>query len=924
MRKIFPALILSVLCISCVVEKKSNYTIGVSQCSLDSWRENANRDILREASFFNDLQVEIRSVADNSEDQIADIRYFMDKGVDLIIISPNESEALTPVVSEAYLSGIPIILHDRKIGNENYTAYVGADNRQIGSEIGEYLNKNFARSKEIRLLIVRGTAGSTADEERYEGLMSSLRENGGPDRWIVVSEFNGNFSRGEAHERTAEWLSREEGSGPIDAVVAFNDRMAMGVHDAFSEAGRGLPEIFGVDALFADGEGVDAILNGIITASFMYPVGGEQLVDVARRILNDVSFSRINTLNTAAVDRTNARVLKLQHKQLNKEQEKLDAMNQQFQHYSLLYAGQHRVLLLMISLLVLGIFLICLLIAFNRKQKQFNQRINERNATIERQVVELSDQKKQLETLTSNLEESTQAKLSFYTNVSHEFKTPLTLIAGNLEELLSDPSLDFRTRETLQVINRNSHKLLSLVNEILDFRTIESGKMEIHNEPGDLKHFIENINILFRDLFRRRRIEFLFDAPEEDWKMMADWNKLEKIYFNLLSNALKNVSPAGTITVKLKLFSSSVQPLFELSVYNSGSYIPPEKTLDIFQPFYKMAPDDTGTGIGLPLTASLITVMGGEIRVESNPSTGTEFIVDLPLLPIGETPETEKKKVEDTYTHQHLVSEKGPATTQDEILDETDNAGKATVLVIEDNADMLQYIKRLLCTDYRVLLASDGEKGIEKAHQFLPDLILCDIMMPGIDGYEVCRRLKQNRKTNHIPIIILTACSLDKQQAAGYESGADAYLQKPFNAEILRIRIQKLIEQHETIRENFGNDWLLGRKTGSSNESAVLVGKLKEYVEQHLEKEIGVEEIARYLGLSKSTLYRKLREITDWSPLDLIRLIRLRHAINLMLYEGKYITEAAYESGFNSPSYFSRTFQKYYGQTAREFLKQHS
>lgn len=903
--------------------EKSPFVIGISQCSKDSWREMANRDIRREASFFNDLQVEIRSVADNSEDQIADVRHFIEKGVDLLVISPNESGALTPIVSEAWHSGIPVILYDRKIDSEDYTAYIGADNWQIGHEIGEYLKNKYGDRPEVRLLIVRGTEGSTADEERYEGLTASLMADGKRPKWNIIAELNGNFIREEACAQLSAWLSETiPFPGRIDAVIAFNDRMALGAYDALAGQVDTLPDIFGVDALLE--EGVEAVLNGIITASFLYPAGGEEVIDVARRILNQVSFDRINTLSSAAVDLTNARVLKLQKTQLDKEQEKLDSLNQQFQYNSSLYANQKKTLLLMLGLLVLAVFLICLLAVFNRKQKQLNLQINERNATIGRQVAELSDQKKQLETLTSNLEESTQAKLSFYTNVSHEFKTPLTLITGNLEEILADSEVDFRTKEALQVINRNSNKLLSLINEILDFRTIESGKMSVQNDPVDLRTFLEDLNVMFRDIIRRRKIKFLFNASEDDWRMLTDRNKMEKIYFNLLSNAIKNVGSSGVIVVKLKRFPSGARPMFELSVYNSDSYIPPEKIKEIFQQFYKLDSDNTGTGIGLSLTGALVSLMGGEIRVESNPSIGTEFFVSLPLVPIPENREIESAKYDDSWTKQRLASVTAVDPAGDDILDEAENDGRPTVLIIEDNFDMLTYIKTLLNKEYRVLLAPNGTKGVEKARQFLPDVILCDIMMPDIDGYAVCRQLKSSQKTNHIPIILLTACSMDEQQAAGFQSGADAYIKKPFNAEVLKIRIQKLIERNETIGENFGNDWLLGRKPGSSNESTALVSKLKSFVESNLEKEIGVDEIARHLGLSKSTLYRKLREITDWSPLDLIRLIRLRNAINLMLYEGKDIAEAAYESGFNSASYFSRTFQKYYKQTAREYLKTHS
>lgn len=906
------------LCAGCTIQKKDNFTIGVSQCSEDAWREMANNEIRREASFFGDIDLEIRSVADNSEKQIQDVRYFIDKKVDLLVISPNESSALTPIVSEAYATGIPVILFDRKTDNNQYTAYVGADNRQIGFQIGEYLKKTFPGKEPVRLLVVRGTKGSTADQERYDGLTSSL---GSDARWRTVGEFHGNFTQEEAFDQTMVWLeqtSREQ--QPIDAVVAFNDRMASGVHAALSAGDyQGyFPVILGVDAMFGPNGGIENILNGTLTASFIYPTGGEQVIDVARRILNHIAYDRDNLLNTAAVDISNARVMQLQHNQIETQQQKVDTLNDQFRDISQLYSNSNRMMWIFIALVALSFVFVWSLFTNNRRQARLNQKLNQSNAQIELQVQELEDQKKELERLNTELEEATQAKLLFYTNVSHEFKTPLSLITGTLDELNASGQTDPRTRSALQILTRNSNKLLALINEILDFRTYESGKMTVQREAVNLKDFLEDLNLMFRDIIRQRRITFRFNCPDKDYWGMMDKNKLEKIYFNLVSNAFKHVKNSGTIHVNLL----RKEDRLELSVFNSDSYIPQDKVKDIFERFYKMGTDSESTGIGLALTASLVSVLGGTIRVDSSPEIGTKFIVDLPLLPVETEPVAETVSESDLSYAKRRIANETPLDLQEDILDDLDSSDKPTVLVIEDNPDMLRFIKNMLSEDYRVLLAPDGERGIEKALQYLPNLILCDIMMPGMDGYEVCRTIRQKPKTEHIPIILLTACSLDEQKAKGYESGADAYIQKPFNAQVLKIRIQKLLEKDETIRKAVGNDWLLDRRADSSNEGTAIVSKLKSYVEENLEKDISIEDLTRELGLSKATLYRKLREVTDYSPIDLIRLIRLRNAINLIQYQGKDISVAAYESGFNSASYFSRTFQKYYKMAPRDWIKQ--
>ena len=913
MKKHVLLLILLPILSACITLRKDNFKIGVSQCSEDVWREMANEELRREASFFGDIDLEIRSVADNSEDQIRDVQK-----VDLLVISPNESSALTPIVSKAYNSGIPVILFDRKIDSEDYTAYVGADNWQIGFQIGDYLKRTFPHGDPVRLFIVRGTKGSTADQERYDGLTSSL---GTDPKWQILTELYGNFTQYEAYDQTMKWLeATPESEQGIDAVVAFNDRMANGVYSALSEGDyRGyFPAIFGVDAMRGPGGGIESILKGTMTASFIYPTGGEQIIDVARRILNHIAFDRINLLNTAAVDIYNARVMQLQYNQIDLQQQKLDRLNDQYRDVSVLYSNSRRAIWWFSALVALSLFFVWFLIQTNRRKSRLNQQLNESNAQVEKQVQELEDQKQQLERLNAEVEEATQAKLLFYTNVSHEFKTPLSLITGTLDELNASKPEDPQLRGALQILTRNSNKLLALINEILDFRTYESGKMTVNREPVDVKSFLEDLNLMFRNIIRQRRINFRFDCQDEVSKMMIDKNKLEKIYFNLVSNAFKHVKNNGTIHVGLKKNEGRM----ELAVFNTGSYIPQDKVKDIFERFYKMGTDNESTGIGLALTASLVSVLGGDIRVDSSPEIGTKFIVDLPFIPVEEENAVQIPATTDlSYSQRRIDNEIAPGF-QDDILDDLEDTGKPAILVIEDNPDMLQFIKNLLSEDYRVLLAPNGERGVEKAVQYLPQLILCDIMMPGMDGYEVCKTIRSKPKTEHIPIILLTACSLDEQKAKGYESGADAYIQKPFNAQVLKIRIQKLLEKDETIRKAVGNDWLLDRHPDSTNESTAVVGKLKTFVEENIEKDISIEDITRHLGLSKATLYRKLREVTDYSPVDLVRLIRLRHAINLIQYEGKDISVAAFESGFNSASYFSRTFQKYYKVAPREWIKQ--
>lgn len=916
----FLIFVLAVPLLSACQKSSEVFRVGISQPSRDAWREKANEELYREASFYNDVDVEIRSVADDSQAQIKDIEYFISEGVDLLVVSPNESSALTPVVEKAYERGIPVILYDRKIDSEAYDAYVGSDNRQIGVQMGEYLCDMF-RSPSTRhnIVILRGTNGATADIERYEGLMSVISKR--HLNFNVMAEEYGHFTKEGAYEKMSSILSGYDGQTRIDAVVAFNDRMANGVYDAFDDSGfiGEFPVILGVDALDGPGEGLESIINGRITASFIYPTGGDVIIDVARKILYRSFYQRHNIQNSVLVDINNARMVKQQGEQIDGRQEKIDALNERLEASSQLLMNQRRATFYLLSITILAVLACLLLTVIARMKSKLSKEIANHNRKILAQVEELQSQKTQLQALSEELEEATNAKLMFFTNISHEFKTPLTLILGPVQELLSSKDLDPSARDMLQIVYRNGNKLYSLINEILDFRTFENGKMTVEYQYSDMKAYLTELNKLFFDIMRRRKINFSFEAEGGNFKVAFDKNKLEKIYFNLMSNALKHVGPSGTIRTLLKTVKVDGLDNIELTVFNTDSYIPEDKVKDIFLRFYKVGNDSRSTGVGLALTYSLVTLMGGDIVVESSEHKGTSFIVTLPLFRQDEK-ETLVPIDDFSYSAVRTQTEFSTVTQYDEIAESSD-ALNGTVLIIEDNPDMLNYINETLSNEYRTLLAENGAEGIEKAVRYCPDIILSDIMMPGMDGYEVCRELKSNIKTSGIPVILLTACGLDEQKEKGYEAGADAYMQKPFSANVLKVRIRKLIDKRQE-HDSAANDWLLNSDRNLSDDSVALLAKVKAYVEEHIKEDISIKAMVAEAGLSKSNFYRKLKDITDYSPVDIVHLIRLRRAINLIVHSGKNLSEAAYECGFNSLSYFSRTFVKYYHVPPREWIKE--
>lgn len=902
--------------------KPEVFTIGVSQCSVDAWREAANNEIGQEALFYNNLNLVFKSVRDDSQQQIADIEQFIEDGVDLLIISPNESSALSPVVEKAYDAGIPVVLYDRKVDSDKYTAFIGGDNRQIGSIAGSYTLSIIDGRK--RIALIRGTRGSTADTERYEGFVSVLDQQKISGAAIAVEAY-ANFTREDARKAMGEILSKTREEDPYDLVFAFNDEMAAGVYDAYVEAGMKKPFIMGIDALLAaDGTGtIPYILDGMIDASFIYPTGGNAVISLAHRILMGEPFERENILSTEMVNRTNVRVYQTQVNQLAEKQRRAEELNSRIQAYNQRYERQQQMMYIILAFaMILGMVLI--LLAFTmRTRNRLVIRLNEQNAQILKQVESLEAQKKQLIDLSEQLEETTQAKLNFFTNISHEFKTPLSLISGPIDDLIANKQMPANAEVPLDILKRNSSKLTRLITELLDFRTLESGNLAVNYSMGNLDTFLREILKMFADVIRRRNLHFEYEVDDSGYEIPFDPIKMEKVFTNLLSNAFNHVDKEGTIRIRLSSTPIESGRDINLSVFNSGSYIPPENIEKIFQRFYTLDAEQKGTGIGLALVTSLVDALGGVIQVDSEQATGTTFTVKIPL---------EKDLLTDarfnTKTYVPEFAKLKLATMGEEdvasgILDEmAREEGKPTVLVIEDNVDMRYYIRTILSSDYHVLLAKDGNIGTSKAFKLLPDIVLCDIMMPDMDGYEVCRQLKGNPSTKDIPIILLTACSLDEQRARGYESGAEAFMQKPFNVTTLKVRMRQLLQRKEQISSEIQGDWLIGRKAGTlSSAAATMLNRFREYVEEHIMENISLDEIAQHLGCSKSKLYRELKDVTEYSPIDLVNLVRLHKAVDLMTREQQNITEAAFNTGFSSPSYFSRTFLKYYYMRPKDYIK---
>lgn len=901
-------LLLSILCLAGILmsctQKHTRYRIGVSQCSDDEWRHKMNNEIVREALFYDGVEVEIRTAKDNNRNQIADIKYFIDKKVDLLIVAPNEAAAITPVVEKAYRQGIPVVVIDRKILSDKYTAFVGADNYEIGKDVGQYiLNRLHGKGK---VLEITGLEGSTPAMERHKGLTDVLKEEPGIE---ITASVDGAWLQSVAGEKMDSVFQTNKN---IDLVFAQNDRMAIGAYLSARQQQLEKEMLFvGIDALPGKEYGVEQIINGVLDATFIYPTGGDKVVQVAMDILEKRPYERDTKLSTALVDKTNARVMQLQTDHITEQDGKIERLNNQVNEYLSRYSAQTMFLYACLIILLLFAALLAIIVrAYWTK--------NRMNMELSRQKKKLEEQRDQLISLSKQLEEATHAKLVFFTNVSHDFRTPLTLVADPVEQLLEDKALTPRQQSLLKVVHKNVHILLRLVNQILDFRKYENDKLELVRANMNLRVQLQEWSHSFQTLALKKHIHFVLEVNDDraDYLMAVDAEKMERVYFNLLSNAFKFTPENGTITVTLSTLTKEEGGRYaRLVVADTGSGISVQHIRHIFDRFYQIDVNHAGSGIGLALAKAFVELHGGEITVDSVEGKGTVFTVDIPMT-VVEEPSADLVQ-EPRITQQTVEEELEDMETEEQIPDEN----KECILIIDDNADVRDYVKSLLKEEYTVIEAPDGRAGLKKAMKYVPDAIICDVMMPVMDGLECCRKLKTELQTSHIPVMLLTACSLDEQRIQGFECGADSYISKPFNSKLLLVRLRNLMDNHKRLKQFFGDKTTLSKEPVSDVDKG-FVDRFRELIEENLaDSELSVEDLGSKMGLSRVQLYRKIKALTNYSPNELVRIARLKKAASLLASSEKTISEITYEVGFTSPSYFTKCYKDYFGESPTDFLK---
>ncbi len=700
----------------------TKYKIGVSQCSEDIWRDWQNAELQMEANIHEGVELCFTAALDDSQRQIQQIDSLVESGIDLLIVAPNQLQNVTPAIDRAYDKGIPVIVFERKTGSQKYTAFVSADNYEMGRQMGLYVAGQLKGKG--RVMEILGLKGSSPADDRHKGFREAM------DKFPqieVVTTLQGDWTEETAYDTVKHWLEGNARDvldhGGIDFVFGHNDRTAMGARRAMKEAGMKLPLFCGIDGLPGENGGIRQVRDSLLNASYIYPTRGDQLLQLALDILDGKPFEKEILLTSALVTHDNANVLLLESDEVMRQAQKLDKLQQKASVYMKQIDNQR-----VIIILALGVALLLLLLAagiyFYHRQRA--------KLALERNKME-------------------REQLDFYSQVSHELRTPLTLIEGPLTKLADTNEMKNASRETaelMEIVTRNTHQLTQLINKMLKVQTGEAN---------------------------------------------ADFSAMK---------------------------------------------------------------DD-----------------------------------EIPVVKPLET---------------------SPLDT------ETDD--KPTVLIVDDNADIRAFLKTIMQDKYQILETEDGQKGLEMAKANVPDIIVSDVMMPVMNGLEFCKRVKGDMVTNHIPVMLLTARALSQHQIEGYESGADAYITKPFSSDLLLARIDNLLRNRHLLKDIWSTtlekntpkqDGHMQEET--ANEDAFVV-KFKKVVEEHMaNSDLGVEDIGNVMGLSRVQLYRKVKALTGCSPVDLLRKARLASARQYLLSSDLSVSEIAYKVGFSSPSYFTKCFKDEYG-----------
>ena len=876
--------------------RKPEYVIGVSQCSEDEWRKKFN-DELRIAAFSDsNVELKISTAYDDAKLQIEQIDKFVDMKVDLLIVAPGQV-TVSEAIERAYDKGIPVIVFDRRPRSDKYTAYIGADNEETGRNIARYLSA-MVKKEEGKIVEICGLSTSASGIERRRGFDDEVAKH---DNMDVVEYLEADWTNQMAYHKMDSLLSVPHTS--FNYVFAHNDRMAMGAKKAARKHGLDLSKIhfIGIDAMPQKGGGMQLVRDGELLASYIYPTRGDKVMELAMDILGKKKFKKVNLLSSALVTSDNASVLLMQDEELKRQSAYLLSLRKRVEATTNAFDTQR-------SYLFMLIFMVALLIVacvFAMKAYLAKTKYNAR----------LKDSMQRQKKMTEEMERMTQKQLRFFTNVSHELRTPLTLISGPADRLAEYHGISGEARKLVEMIRRNVGILTQMVSEILEFRKIQNDKATLMLNRFDLASDLKTWADDFRTVAERKQIGISVVAAEEPSVVIADREKIAHIFFNLMTNAIKYTPVKGAIVISLK----HADGIYSISVADNGKGMSGDDAQHIFERFYQASDSVGGTGIGLAIVKAYVDLHRGTVGVESEPGKGSVFTFAIPETQPGYDEKLDKQtliqadtQLIDDYSVKDVIAKQNLSiVTGSEDYD----SNCPLVLIIDDNASMRSYLRSILSLRYNVMEAQNGEEGLAVAKKNVPQLVVCDVMMPVMDGLEFCRLMKDDVSTCHIPIILLTARTLDEQRAEAYSTGADSYITKPFSAETLEARVCNLLKNRSQLRLIFsGSQQEQQEQEALDDKDQTFIKQLRKVIKSHIpDADYSVEDLGDEMGLSRVQLYRKVKALTGYSVVDLLRKARLAKAKHLLETTDMNISEVAYEVGFTTPSYFTKRFKEEYG-----------
>ncbi|WP_026934772.1 hybrid sensor histidine kinase/response regulator transcription factor [Christiangramia echinicola] len=897
-------LLLNILCLlflSCSKENiKEKYKIGFSQAmTTDNWRREMNKSMHLEASLHPEIVLEIKDAENNIARQITQIEDFIADGVDVLIVSPIQSIPITAVIEKAMDAGIPTIVIDRKIDGRNFTAYIGANNVEVGRNAAKYI---ISQSNEpAKIIEITGQEGSSPAYERSEGFRKMINK---IPNLTISHIIKGDWEKASIEEELTKLLDSIK---PPEYIFAHNDRMALGAWEVVKK--KSLEDqihIIGVDGLFGPNGGIQLVKDRILAATVLYPTGGMEAIKLAEDLLSDENIEKNNILKTVIIDSVNVEIMQNQFDKMKQQQNDIENQQEVIDNQITTFKSQSKLILLLIVLLglllILSVWSIYLVVKLRKRKRN-----------LESSNSEILAQRNKIEEFAKKLKISNESKINFFTALSHEFKTPLTLITSSIESISERPTKESQgiSYETNLIIN-NSRRLLRLINELLDFRKLENGSFDLRITKTEIIPFLKNIAEDFTSEALKKSIDLKFSYKCEDLELYIDREMMDKVFFNILSNAFKFTPKNGTIHIAVEEEDEKINILFR----DSGIGIPKDEFQSIFDP-YMQASNNTkpSSGLGLYITRQFVELHKGSIAVSSH--QGAEFRISLlkGRAHLKEYVISEIQPDMDSSSNRSRVDNLIPEELEDNIsLGENADS----VLIIEDNLELSHLLRKKLSSEYNVHV-SDGTDGVEKALEVIPDVIICDLNLPDKDGFQICQELKSDLRTSHIPTLILTALSDKESRLKALKAGADVYITKPFNNEILMESIKSALFNREKLRYYYTNRIDKVNDENFAGPEQFFLKDLNALIDANLRNSsFTVEDLASSLQISRVQLYRKVKALLGVSVNEYINSLRLKKAKSL-LQESKFnISEIAYEVGYSSPGYFSTSFKKEYGISPKE------